>query len=151
LKRIWVYGLLLAAALLVPTNACDLGKLQPVETVSLYKENGLVVMETDTGALGKGETLEAALRNMEETTAGVIYLDTATYLLVRRETEDMIPQIREYLKGSVRVCRTQDSVKVEETASYLNVHSPKVKLATWKPGTVLPFLRISDGRLALDE
>lgn len=151
MNRLWIYGLLVAVALVIPGNRCDLGSLQPVETVSLYKEEGRIVVETDTGAVGKGDTLSAALDDMKDTTAGVIYLDTANYLLVRRETEELIPQIRKYLKGSVRVCRVQAAVKVEEATSYLNVHMPKVKLAGWKTGETLPFLRISDGRLLLDE
>lgn len=136
---------------MVPSERCDLGKLQPVETISIYMENGQTVVEVDTGAIGKGETLTAALEDMKQSTSGVIYLDTADYVLVRRETEGLIPEIREYLKGAAKICRAHGSVKVEEAASYLSVHRPDATLKNWKAGDILPFLRVSDGRVYLDE
>ena len=141
----------MAAALLIPRESTDLGKLEPVDTVSVYKEENKIVMETDTGAKGTGESVQAALQNMIDTTASIIYLDTADYLLVRRETEELIPELGKYLKESVRICRTHAAVKVEDAAAFLEVHTPKVKLGDWKRTEKLPLLRITEGRMQLEE
>lgn len=151
MKRIWIYGILLAAAVFAPPEGSDLGKLHPVETVSLYIEDGRIVLETDTGAKGKGGTVEQALQNMKDTTAGIVFLDTADYLLVRKETEELIPEMGTHLKGSTRLCRTQAAVKVEEAAAFLAVHAPQVKLAEWDGTAKLSTLEISEGRLHLNE
>ena len=151
MSRIRIYVSLMAAALLIPRESTDLGKLEPVDTVSVYKEENKIVMETDTGAKGTGESVQAALQNMIDTTAGIIYLDTADYLLVRRETEELIPELGKYLKESVRICRTQAAVKVEDAAAFLEVHTPKVKLGDWKRTEKLPLLRITEGRMHLEE
>ena len=49
MKRVVIYILALAAALLVPLRGTDVGKLQPVGLVQLYKEGETVVIVTDTG------------------------------------------------------------------------------------------------------
>ena len=49
MKRIVVYILSLAAAMMVPLEGTDVGKLHPVELVQIYKEGDLVVIVTDTG------------------------------------------------------------------------------------------------------
>ena len=151
MKRIWIYGILLAAALAAPTERNDLEKLHPVEVVSLYMEEIQIVVETDTGAKGKGETVEQALRNMKETTAGIVFLDTADYLLVSRETEELIADVRPYLKAGARVCKTQGSVKVEEAAAFLANHTPEIILGKWEKGKKLAVLSIKDDRMILNE
>ena len=151
MNRLWIYGLLLIGAMVIPSERCDLGTLHPVETVSLYIEDEVIVIETDTGALGKGGTMEDAFADMKETTAGIIYLDTADYLLVRGEAEKLIPQLRKFLKGSVRICRTRESIKVDEVAAYLQIHVPEVKLSGWRSDMKLPELRYLDNRMYLEK
>ena len=151
MNKVFVYTLLLAGALLLQPESENIGKLKPVETVSLYIEEEQLVMETDTEDIGRGNSVEEALRNLKETTSGIIYLDTADYLLVSGETEQLIPQIGAYLKDTVRVCRSQRAVKVTEASSYLSVHRPNTKLKEYRPGAKLEELCIENSRMYLKE
>lgn len=128
MRRILIYTLLLGAALAVPVRGTDVGKLQPVGLVQLKKEGELITIVTDTGDVGTGSTVEAAFENLEETTAGVIFLDTADYLLVNASAIDEVKKLGTYLKPSVRVCIAEGEIDLMLAAEYLTVHPPAVKL-----------------------
>lgn len=150
MRRVLLYIALLAAALAIPVERSDLGKLKPVETVSIYESDGLVTVKTDTEDEGSGGSLEEAILNMKESASGIIYLDTADYLLVTEGTEVWIPELGSVLKESVRICKADAQVDVTIAASYLSVHKPKWALKTWSPETELQVLRMENGRLKLD-
>lgn len=149
MKKLLIYALLLGGALLIPREHTDLGKLKPVETVFIYIEEEQAVIETDTEDLGRGLDVHSALLNLKETTSGIIYLDTANYLLVGKGAEHLIPQAGEYLKDAVRVCIAQRAVKVTDATEYLSVHKPVCKLRDYKQGTNLEELCAENGRLIL--
>ena len=128
MKRIVVYILSLAAAMMVPLEGTDVGKLQPVELVQIYKEGDLVVIVTDTGDSGQGHGVEAAFEDLEETTAGIIFLDTADYLLVSESAIGEVPALQNYLKSDVRVCKAEKGIDLVQAAEFLKVHPPRVKL-----------------------
>lgn len=151
MRKLLIYGALLVAALLVPTQTTALGKLKPVETVGIYQEDGEFVIETDTKDIGRGMSVSEAIRNLEETTSGTIYLDTADYLLVMDGGEPFVQYVAGYLKDSVRICRASKDVKIEEAASYLSVHTPNVELKEYQSGTALQMLRRDQERLFLEE
>ncbi len=143
------YMATLAAALLYPSQRADVAKLQPVELVCMYIEEGAVVLETDTGDLGKGDSVTGALHNLKETTAGIVYLDTAAYLLVDEDVQYLIPEIIPYLKEKVRLCQMDEKPDLELAAAYLNVHSPEKALGTWEEGVPLDTLQWEQERLTL--
>ena len=60
MRRI-LYVLILVLAFIAPVDRLDIAKLQPIEAVAVYLEEGEVVLETDTGDLGRGATEELAL------------------------------------------------------------------------------------------
>jgi len=91
LKRILIYCLLLIAVVLIPVERLDVGKLEPVQAVWAYRENGIIVLETDTEDKGSGETVEEALKDLEANCLGIIYLDTAQFLLVSEDLQEQIP------------------------------------------------------------
>ena len=128
MKRIVVYILSLAAAMMVPLEGTDVGKLQPVELVQIYKEGDFVVIVTDTGDSGQGHGVEAAFEDLEETTAGIIFLDTADYLLVSASAIGEVPALQNYLKSGVRVCKAEKGIDLVQAAEFLKVHPPRVKL-----------------------
>lgn len=128
MKRIVVYILSLAAAMMVPLEGTDVGKLQPVELVQIYKEGDFVVIATDTGDSGQGRRVEAAFEDLEETTAGIIFLDTADYLLVSASAIGEVPALQNYLKSDVRVCKAEKGIDLVQAAEFLKVHPPRVKL-----------------------
>lgn len=125
----WI-GFLLAALVVaaLPTGGSDVAKLQPVELVYIYVEEDSIIVRTDTGDRGQGGNLNTAFVDLEETTAGIVFLDTADYLIVTSEAEWLLPELRNYLKGSTRVCKGEGIEDLETAAKYLAAHTPETRL-----------------------
>ena len=151
MKRIFIYGLLLAVALAAPAKRNDLGKLHPVELIKAHRENGAVVLETDTGAKGKGKDIASAIQNLKDTTAGIVFLDTADYLLVGYGEDDLIAELKDYLKRNTRICFATQTVDPEEATGFMSVHTPQKRIGQWKMGDKVGKLEYYDGRLCLNE
>lgn len=149
--RILLYCAILAAVLLFPGKGTDVGKLIPVEVIALSESEAGVTVRTDTGDMGSGRTLDEALQNMKDTAPGMIYLDTAEYLLVETGCEDLMTAMGGYLKKSVRVCRTEEGICLEGIADYLSAHRPGEKLGEVTAGTRIRELREESGRFLLSE
>ena len=126
-----LYGLILTALLFAPVERLDVAKLEPVQAVAIYKEDGMVILETDTEDKGRGKTAIEALQDMKKNTASVIYLDTAEYLLVSEEANGDTEALRSFLKPSVKVSAYIGG-SVGEAAKYADVHGDSVKLKHWK-------------------
>ena len=148
--RIAVYGVLIAAALMIPTKPLELGKLKPVEVIQIDHQGDLIQIKTDTGDSGQGKTVELAIRDLQETTAGTVYLDTAEYVLVPKD-ESGVEQMSPYLKNGVRLCQWEGEIKLDEVAEYLDVHNPKMKLKGYRLGMELEVLKAEKGRIRLQE
>lgn len=151
MKRIAIYILLLAAAVLMPVEGTDVGKLVPVEVIQIYKEADAVVIATDLGESGSGAAAEEAIENLKATTSGIVFLDTAEYLLIDESASEEVIQLKAYLKPSVRVCYAAGETDLNEAAAYLNVHKPRIKLKTYETGTAAELLMVENGRMILKE
>ena len=149
MRKITLYICLLLVASLVPVERADLGKLKPVETVYLGYEENQIVIATDLEDVGYGETLEDALSNLKETTAGIVYLDTADYLLVSTGAESQISRVAGKLKESVYICRTVGEVDLARVGSYLSVHLPKYRLKDWEKNVRLEELSMENERFRI--
>lgn len=130
--RMVLYIVMLALLFLAPVERLDVAKLEPVQTVAVYINDAAVILETDTGDKGEGADVEGALEDLEENTPGVIYLDTAQYLLVSEQAESYVDSLREYLSPSVRACLWDEKGSVKDAAQYLDVRSDLPKLKDWK-------------------
>lgn len=126
------YVVILAMLFLAPVKRLDVANLQPVQTVAIYTEPGAVVLETDTHNVGRGASVAEAVANLEEMTPGVIYLDTAEYLLVSTDAEEYVDALRKYLAPSVEVSRWVIGNDVEIAAKYLSEERNLPKLKNWK-------------------
>ena len=140
MKRIVLYIGILVLLLAAPVESADIGKLLPVQVISIRKENGWVVLETDTEDIGMGGNAVQALRNLKDTASGIIYLDTAEYLLLTKDTQEDVEQLRSELKPDLRLCMCNKPVDLAETAKFLSVHGKLPKLKTWKTDVELPIL-----------
>ena len=138
MKRVIIYSCILILLLFSPVTKLDVADLEPVEVVYLYKESGNTVLQTDTDAKGKGEDVLAALDDLRQTTSGVVYLDTARYLLIAPDALEQAEALRRELKGKIRVCMAAD-VPLDEAAAYLHTHGKLPTLGSWKQGQPLPF------------
>ena len=132
MKKLVLYFLLLGAALLLPTEGTDVGKLLPVEVVQLNMEGDRVVIATDVGATGSGLTIYEAVENMNDTTGSVVFLDTADFLLIAATARTEAVALKEYLKGNVRVCGVDAGIELKNAAKFLAVHKPKLRLRDYQ-------------------
>ena len=149
MKRGILYLAVLLLALLCPTKRTELGKLKPVEAVMLYEENDQVILKTDTEDRGSGATVKQALQNMKESSSGIIYMDTADYLLIEVGAEHWIDELRGVLKKGVRICNVGPGVEPEKAASFLRIHKPQRVLESWTQAAKLQTLTASDGEYLL--
>ncbi|MBR4291462.1 MAG: hypothetical protein IKT52_12620 [Oscillospiraceae bacterium] len=151
MKKIVLYVLLLGATLLFPVQGEDVGKLLPVEVVQIYKEEDRVVIATDVGASGTGATVKEAIENLKATSAGIIFLDTADYLLFDESAKEEIGQLETYLKRSVRVSASDGEIDLHEAAAFLAVHQPAARLKSYKEHNKTEILTKEAGRMILKE
>lgn len=152
--RRWKLYLLLLASVIVfglsPFAGTDVGKLLPVEAVRLSWRNGQVRLETDMGDIGVGATVEQALADLKNTTGGILFLDTADYLLVKPGGEWLLEEICDFLRPACGICLEQGEGKLGDAAAFLAVHKPLMTLGKWRGGfSELPQLQMEDGRMRL--
>ena len=121
-----LYIVILVAVLFVPVTRLDIAKLEPVEAVAVYLEDGLVKLRTDGGSVGVGETAIEALRDLKEKALSDIYLDTAQFLLVGENAERAAAQLKQYLRDNIRI-GSYSGGDVKTEARYFSVHRETAK------------------------
>ena len=120
----WIlYLAALIGVCVLPAQKVDVGKLCPVEVVAMSLVGDAVVLKTDTGNMGIGKTVDQAAENLRATTAGMLYLDTAKYLLVDENAWEWVPGVRKYLKQTVQIYEEQGVTDLQEAARFLDVHT----------------------------
>lgn len=148
MKRWIILTAAVAAALMFPSrSATDVAELLPVELLYVYQENGVRV-ETDTGDVGRGENLEAALENLKATASGDIFLDTVDYLILTKDTVGLLPQLWGILRPATEVCLGVNADA--QAAAFLSAHKPGVTLNDIRSGEQrLPTLIRTEERYCL--
>ena len=105
---IMLLALLAFAAL--PTSGTELGELHPVSLLMVQTQGKTIQLLTDTQDRGSGETLDGALKNLEDTTPGHLFLDTVEYLILTEQTQYLIPQLKRLLRPGVAFCRGENDL-----------------------------------------
>ena len=123
---------ILVALLWTPVKRLNISHLEPVQTVAVSIQQELVVLETDTENKGRGKNIEEALKDLKENTPGVIYLDTAQYLLVTENAEVYLNTLREYLSPSVKVASWDGISSARTAAEYLRIRKDLPRLKNLK-------------------
>ena len=116
-----LYIIIGVTVLLLPVDRLDAAKLLPVEAVAVTVEDGHVVLVTDTEDRGEGINAEAALKDLKERALGIIYLDTANYLLIGEGAEEPAEELRKHLKRRVQTGSYAGGDVMEE-AKWLDAH-----------------------------
>ncbi len=147
MKNIILYIGLLALVLLIPVDGIDVADLQPVQTVVLYREDEKITLATDTGDIGAGEDSLQALQELKATTPGIIYLDTADYLLVSEEVLAQVNALRDHLKSSVEIYCFRGQIDPKAVSKFLSVHGNGPKLKQWNEAMPLPVLTTENDRI----
>lgn len=130
--RILLYVCILGLLFFAPVERLDVSKLEPVQTVAIKVQEQQVVIETDTKNRGQGKTVPEAVADLEENTPGVIYLDTAQYLLLTEEATKYREQLKEYMRPTVRVSLWDGEGDVENAAKFLDVRRDLPQLKEFK-------------------
>ena len=149
MKRIAIYIAILLLVATIPVKRTDIGKLRPVQTVMLYRQENDVVIKTDTGDKGVGTGALEALENLKQTTPAVIYLDTADFLLVSEDALDALQLLRDTFRGSVELYLFSGDIDPSEASKYLQIHGDGLRLKRWNGQTDLQILRLDEKRLIL--
>lgn len=153
MKRWLLYlavGLAAAVFQISPFRGTDVGKLLPMELVRVSYAEGEILIETDTGHRGEGDTVEQALGDLEATTPGKIFLQTADFLLVDPEAVDLVGEIAPHLRPGCGICKATKVERLDEAATFLESHEPAVTLMDWDAGKrVLQTLMGEGERMAL--
>ena len=124
--RVIIYIVVLAICFCIPVTRLDIAKLQPIEAVAIYAEQGTIILKTDTEAVGVGKTAGEALKDLKESTPAVVYLDTADYLLIGEGAEQVAKDLLPFLRKSVKT-GPYSGGDVKEEAKFLDVHGNGAK------------------------
>ena len=145
MRRMILYLGILAAVFWAGDPGTDIGMLIPVETVFIQKQGDTIVIQTDSADTGAGATMKQAAEDLKEKADGVIYLDTADYLILNREAEALLYQLQSNQKQEVALCETEGRIDVEEITPFLRAHKPQLRLSDWRAGMTLPGLEEAEG------
>lgn len=137
-----IYTLLILGILVTAPKGTDVGKLQPIEVVLVSKRDDMVMIETDTGDKGIGQSINEAVSDLKQRSPGAVILKTAEYLLVEKGTETFLRDMKGVVKGNIRVCRVQGSADLRLVAGYLNIHRPQMCLRDLKTDEIEEILII---------
>lgn len=131
----------------IPFRGTDIAELAPVEVVWLSQSGGRVHLETDTGDMGEGENVQAALNDMKAAAPGAVFLDTADFLIVEQGGEELLTQVYDVLRPTCMVCISKKMPDMEAAAEFLAAHEPELSLRQYRveKGT-LPELIEKEGR-----
>ncbi len=119
--KLILYCIILVLIFLAPVNKQDVGDLEPIQAVWLHIENGTVVLQTDTGDYGAGATVESAIAVMKKNSEGVVYLDTAQFLLISENAVELMENMAKNLRKSVKICLWEGN-EVKSAARYMQSH-----------------------------
>ena len=95
MHRLWIGFLAAASAVcfwMLAKTGTDAAKLLPARVLVIEEQDGAVCVSSDNGAAGCGETLAAALKQMEQVAEGVLFLDTAEHIVLLRPTRTLLEQ-----------------------------------------------------------
>ena len=151
MKR-WVFILCAILGMhLLPGGGTPLEQLEPVELLLVLPADPGVILLTDTGDMGEGETLALALEDLEEHAEGKIFLETAEQLVVTEKTLWALPELTELLRPAAEVTLGAGRIVPDTAARYLRYHSPHLTLgALRRAEREIPILRGEEGGYCLE-
>lgn len=152
MKRWILYAVALAMLGLSPFRGMDIGKLSPVQTVWLTEDKGQICMQTDTGDFGIGADVKEALHNLNKSAAGIVFLETADYLVIEAGREVLLEQAIAVFRPSCRVCAAEQLSDLNQATDFLRTHEPIITLRQWTiEQNKLQQLQEKDGRFSYRE
>lgn len=124
-KWVWLAAL---ALLLLPRRGTEVGKLLPVETLLIEKQAGQYRVSTDTGHTARDDSLEKAVDTLRAEAPGILFLDTADYVLLAGEAEECAEKLPNYVRPGTRVYKLEGTVELSKIGPFLKTHGPDTPL-----------------------
>lgn len=129
-KWLFLTAVLIAVAVFSrrPHPARDVSKLEPIQTLYVYRNGAELAVETDTGAKGTGKNLTEAAAAMKANASAELFLDTAEFLLLH----PAVPITEEFhtlLRPTCKVTITTTAPDLQTVSAYLSVHTPPMTLS----------------------
>ena len=136
---------------LLPFDGTDVGKLYPVEVLIVTTTPGMITIETADGLYGTGDTVASAIENLKSTSSGIVFMDTANYLLLNNDNEELLDSLYAYVRPACQVFRFDGSGEWKGVAKYLESHSSSVTVLSYRQGKKnLPRLMLSGEGFKID-
>ncbi len=152
----WLAYLCLTAVVVatgnLPFTSSDVGQLRPVQTIALSIQADQVVVQTDTGDRGIGDSWPTAWADLVLTAPGTIFVGTAGFLLLEESATGLLPQLLEdqALSPNCALCQVSEAVDLTTAGEFLTAHTPDMTLRTARAESgPLPKLMVEDGRYCL--
>ena len=134
---------------MLPFPGTELGELRPISVLEVEAKGKQIRLSTDTMDAGVGETLDGALRNLEDTTPGHVFLDTVENLVITEDARFLLPELKRLLRPTVTVCMTEMKLDLEAVSEFLHSHVPETKLQAADETTHLQKLTCLEERYLL--
>ena len=122
------------AMLLLPQRGTEVGKLLPVETLLIEKQAGQYRVSTDTGNTARGDSLEKAVDALRAEAPGILFLDTADYVLLAGAAEGCMEKLPDYVRPGTRVYKMEGTAELSEIGGFLKNHGPNAPLYRLQKG-----------------
>ena len=128
-----------------------LERLKPVELLYLTGQGNVLTLRTDTGDLGRGQTLSQAIEDLTVSSTGHVFLETTEKIIVTEKTLWTLPELQQIVRPATQVCLGAGRIDPKQAAEYLSAHAPEMTLGAFcrKEGR-LPILRGEKGRYWLE-
>ena len=118
----------------LPFSGTDVAKLHPVEVLIVDSTNEGIMIRTDTGLYGVGENVDSAIEDLKRSASGEIFMETANYILLRKESEHFLSEFYMHLRPACQVYILEGEGELKNVAKYLEVHPSKATVLSYRQG-----------------
>ena len=96
-------------------------------------------------------SLEKAVDALRAEAPGILFLDTADYVLLTGEAEDCMEKLQDYVRPGTRVYKLEGTAELSEIGPFLKTHGPDAPLYRLQKGKLqLPKLTAEGEKLRFE-
>ena len=136
MKRLWAFFAALAVCTIFTGldegDTHDAAALVPMQALVIDAKDGTVFVTADTGDVGRGGNLDAALSDLQSGCAGALFTQTAEHVIVTSRAWYLTPQVcvSRQLRPAAKLYRAMEEVKKpEEALRFLQAHPGSLTLS----------------------
>ena len=136
MKRLWAFFAALAVCTIFTGldegDTHDAAALVPVQALVIDAKDGTVFVTADTGDVGRGGNLDAALSDLQSGCAGALFTQTAEHVVLTQKAWFLMPQVcvSAQLRPAAKLYRAVgQSISAERALSFLQAHPGELTLS----------------------